>query len=90
MTPTSWSAERKRLYRQALHQTMLDRAKQQLSFDAEENWHGEDRPHHIKAYWESLTDTERAFERLQRTDAAIFMEFHERIMASIPKPHIAP
>lgn len=62
--------------------------KKQLFF--EDNWLGEDRPMDIKAYWANLTDTERAFERLERTDAAMYMEFVERLEKSIPKPHIAP
>lgn len=56
----------------------------------EDNWLGEERPMDIKAYWANLTDTERAFERLERTDAAMYMEFVERLEKSIPKPHIAP
>jgi len=83
-----WPLRRRQLYRQARHQVMLE--KQQLSFDADGNWVGEESPYDIKRYWENLTDTERAIERLQRTDAAVFMEFHERIMNSIPKPHVAP
>jgi hypothetical protein len=61
-----------------------------LSFDAENNWVGETRPSDIKTYWANLTDTERAFEILQRSDAAVFMEFHDRIINSIPKPPIQP
>lgn len=61
-----------------------------LSFDAENNWVGETRPSDIKIYWASLTDTERAFEIMQRSDAAVFMEFHDRILNSIPKPPIQP
>lgn len=79
-----WPLRKRQLYRQALHQAMRSRMTPDLSFDAEENWQGDARPMDIKTYWANLTDTERAFERLQRTDAAIFMEFHERIMASIP------
>ena len=69
---------------------MLSQGKQPLFYDEEQNWHGEARPMDIKTYWDNLTDTERAFERLQRSDAAVFMEYHEQIIASIPKPHIAP
>lgn len=56
----------------------------------EDNWLGDDRPDDIKSYWASLTETERAIQRLERTDAALYMEFHDRIMNSIPKPPIAP
>lgn len=91
MTQTNWSAERKRLYRQARHQVIIEMVvRQYSSFDADGNWVGEDRPHDIKQYWASLTDTERAFEILQNTDAALFMQFYERIERDIPKPHIAP
>ena len=61
-----------------------------LSFDAENNWQGETRPNDIKTYWESLSETERAFEILEGTEAAVFMAFHDRIMNSIPKPPIQP
>jgi hypothetical protein len=61
-----------------------------LSFDAEDNWQGETRPMDIKTYWASLSDTERAFEILEGTDAAIFMQYHDRIMNSIPKIPIKP
>ena len=90
MIQTSWSAERKRLYRQALHQAMRSRMTPDLSFDAEDNWQGDARPMDIKAYWASLSDTERAFEILEGTDAAIFMQYHDRIMNSIPKIPIKP
>lgn len=83
MTQTSiqrWNSHHKKLYRLA----------RQYLFDGEGNWVGDDRPQDIKAYWATLSDTERAFERLQRTDAAVFIEFVERIEKSIPKPHIAP
>lgn len=91
MTQTNWSVERKRLYRQARHQVIIEMVvRQYSSFDADGNWVAEDRPHDIKLYWASLTDTERAFEILQNTDAAQFMQFYESIEKSIPKPHIAP
>ena len=81
----NWPSRRRQLYRQARHQAMQSQMKQDLSFDAEGNWVGEESPYDIKRYWENLTDTERAFEKLQQSDAAVFMEFHERIMNSIPK-----
>nr|DAU83288.1 MAG TPA: hypothetical protein [Caudoviricetes sp.] len=61
-----------------------------LSFDADNNWLGEVRPKDLKAYWENLTETERAFEILEQTEAAVFMAFHDKIMNSIPKPPIQP
>jgi len=61
-----------------------------LSFDKEKNWTGDDRPNDIKKYWATLNDTERAFEIMQRSDAAVFMEFVERIERSIPKIPIKP
>lgn len=69
---------------------MRELAKQHLSYDADGNWVGEDRPNDIKAYWATLSDTERAFEILEGTDAALFMQFYENIERSIPKPPIAP
>ena len=60
-------------------------ARQYLSFDKEKNWTGDDRPRDIKAYWASLTDTERAFERLQNTDAAMYMAFYQQIQRSMPE-----
>jgi hypothetical protein len=65
-------------------------ARQYLSFDKEKNWTGDDRPMDIKAYWATLNDTERAFEILERTDAAVFMEFVERIERNVPKIPIKP
>lgn len=56
----------------------------------EDNWLGDDRPNDIKSYWASLTDTERAIQILERTDAALYMEFYEKINNSIPKPPIQP
>ena len=85
-----WPLRQRQLYRKALHQAMLSQDLQPLFFDEEQNWHGEERPANIKKYWQSLSDTERAFEILQGTDAAIFMQFHDRILNSIPKPPIAP
>jgi hypothetical protein len=56
-----------------------------LSFDAEDNWTDSDRPQDIKHYWAALTDTERAFERLQNTDAALYMAFYQQMMRDIPE-----
>lgn len=56
----------------------------------EENWLGEVRPQDIKQYWASLTDTERSIQKLEGTDAAVYMQFHDQLMNSIPKPPIAP
>lgn len=69
---------------------MMSQMKPVLSFDADNNWLGEVRPKDLKAYWESLSETERAFEILEQTEAAVFMAFHDKIMNSIPKPPIAP
>lgn len=65
-------------------------AKQYSPFDNENNVVGEGRPNDYKRYWASLTDTERAFETLANTDAAVFMAFWNKIEQSIPKPHVAP
>ena len=65
-------------------------ARQYLSFDKEKNWTGDDRPRDIKAYWATLSDIERAFEMIERTDAAVFMEFVERIERSMPKIPMGP
>ncbi len=85
-----WPYKYRVLYRQARHLAIRSQMKPVLSFDAENNWLGDVRPRDIKTYWASLTDTERAFEILERTEAAVFMEFHDRIMHSIPKPPIKP
>lgn len=91
MTPTSWSVEKRRLYKQARHQVIIEMVvRQSSSYDADGNWVAEDSPHDIKLYWANLTDTERAFEILQGTDAAQFMQFYESIERSIPKPPVAP
>ena len=85
-----WPYWQRRLYRQARHRVLIERAKQSLCFDQDNNWHGSERPRDIKAYWASLTDVERAFEILQQTDAAVFMKFVKDIEERMPKPHIAP
>lgn len=58
---------------------------QNSCFDPEQNWYGDDRPNDIKQYWAALNDTERAFERLQRTDAALYMEFVDQIRRTMPE-----
>lgn len=65
-------------------------AEQYSPYDSEHNVVGDSRPNDYKRYWAGLTDTERAFEILQNTDAAQFMAFWNKIENSIPKPHIAP
>lgn len=82
MIQTRWSAEHKRLYRQARHQVLTDA--QPLCFDQDHNWHGESRPGDLKRYWASLSDTERAIQILEGTDAALYIQFCERVQASIP------
>ena len=66
----------------------MTQQKKQSFFEG--NWLGEDRPTDIKQYWDSLTDTERAIQKLESTDAAVYMQFHDRLMNSIPKPPVAP
>lgn len=73
-----------------MERLILSQMKPVLSFDADNNWLGEVRPKDLKAYWENLTETERAFEILEQTEAAVFMAFHDKIMNSIPKPPIQP
>jgi hypothetical protein len=57
-------------------------SKKQSFFEG--NWLGEDSPSDIKQYWATLTDTERAIQILERTDAAVYMEFVDKINRSIP------
>jgi hypothetical protein len=91
MIQPSWSVERKRLYRQARHQVLLQMtAKQYSPFDAEGNVVSDERPGDFKRYWDSLSDTERAFEILQNTNAAQFIQFWNKVQDSIPKPPIEP
>ncbi len=91
MIPTNYSKKQRKLYRQARHQALLQMMVKQYSpFDADGNVVSETSPMDFKRYWASLTDTERAFEKLAQTDAAVFMDFHERVVNSIPKPPIAP
>jgi hypothetical protein len=63
-------------------------SKKQSFFEG--NWLGEERPSDIQAYWASLTDTERAFEKLEGTDAAVYIDFVDKINRSIPEQPIAP
>jgi hypothetical protein len=85
MIQTNWSKERKRLYRQARHQVLVSRMAEHYSpFDAEGNVVSDERPGDFKRHWAGLTETERAFEILERTDCAIYMEFYNRIKNSIP------
>jgi hypothetical protein len=91
MTPTNWSAKKRRLYRQARHQVLVSRMAQHYSpFDAEGNVVSDESPGDFKRYWNSLTETERAFEILSNTEAAMFIQFWNKIQDSIPKPPIAP
>ena len=83
MIQPKWSARHKRLYRAARHQALL--GIQPLSFDEDDNWYGDDRPDDIKRYWASLSDTERAIQILEGTDAALYMQFYNNIMSNIPQ-----
>lgn len=80
----SWSPSHRRLWRTARRQ-LLSQMTQDLSFDADGNWVGDPRPNDIKAYWEGLDETQRAFEKLQRTDAAVYMEFVDQIRRTMPE-----
>ena len=91
MIQPKWSKEQKRLYRQARHQVLVSRMAEQYSpFDADGNVVSDQRPGDFKRYWDSLTDTERAFQILENTEAAQFIQFWNRIQDSIPKPPIEP
>jgi uncharacterized protein YpiB (UPF0302 family) len=59
-------------------------------FDAEGNVVSDESPGDFKRYWDSLSDTERAFEILQNTNAAQFIQFWNKVQDSIPKPPIEP
>jgi uncharacterized protein YpiB (UPF0302 family) len=65
-------------------------AKQYSPFDAEGNVVSDESPGDFKRYWASLSDTERAFEILRNTEAAVFIQFWNKIQDSIPKPPIQP
>ncbi len=84
MTPTNFSKRQRKLYRQARHQVIQAMEKQYSPFDREGNVVGDERPQDFKTYWANLSDTERAFERLQRTDAAVYMEFCDLIRKTLP------
>ena len=91
MTPTNYSTKQKRLYRQARHQYLVQMmAKQYSPFDAEGNLVGDERPGDFKRYWDNLDDTERAFQILQNTELAVFIQFWNKIQASIPEPPVQP
>lgn len=85
MPADGWTHVKRRLYRKALHQRMREIVAHELSFDSEDNWTEGDRPRDIKRYWATLTDTERAFERLQGTDAALYMAFYEGLQRRLPE-----
>ena len=63
-------------------------SKKQLFFEG--NWLGEDSPRDIQQYWANLTDTERAVQKLERTDAALYIEFVDKLNRSIPELPIKP
>ena len=82
--PTNgWSSTQKQLWLQARRQ-VKSAMTQNSSFDAEGNWVGDERPNDIVNYWANLSETDRAFERLQRTDAAVYMEFVDLIRRTMP------
>lgn len=80
----SWLVSHRRLWRTARRQ-VLSQMTHDLSFDADGNWVGDPSPRDIKQYWEGLDDTQRAFEKLQRTDAAVYMEFVDQIRRTMPE-----
>jgi len=91
MTQTNYSIKQRQLYRQARRQALLQMtAKQYSPFDAEGNVVSDESPGDFKSYWDSLTDTERAFEILSNTEAAMFIQFWNKIQEGLPKPPIAP
>ena len=79
-----WPLTQRVLWRQPRAQ-VLSQMTPESSFDMDQNWFGDDRPNDIKKYWEGLDDTQRAFEKLQRTDAAIYMEFVDQIRRTMPE-----
>lgn len=79
-----WSVSHRRLWRTARRQ-VLSAMTQNSCFDADGNWVSDPSPRDIKAYWEGLDDTQRAFEKLQRTDAAVYMEFVDQIRRTMPE-----
>lgn len=87
MPVDGWTPATRRLYRKALHRRMQEIVARELSFDAEDNWTEGERPRDIKRYWATLTDTERAFERLQATEAALYMAFYEELQRRLPEGH---
>jgi hypothetical protein len=63
-------------------------SKKQSFFEG--NWLGEDRPSDIQQYWAGLDDTERSIQKLEGTDAALYMQFVDKINRSIPELPIKP
>lgn len=61
------------------------RLEQPSLFDPDGNWQGEERPGDLKRYWASLSDTERAVQILEGTDAALYIQFCQRIMSNLPE-----
>lgn len=62
-------------------------------FDAEGNVVGDDRPVNYRTYWAGLSDTERAFETLAGTDAALYMQMYmevARMQRRMIEPLIRP
>ena len=74
--------------RQIAETYCMMKEKKRLFFEG--NWLGEDRPSDIQQYWSNLTDTERAIQILERTDAALYMEFVDKLNRSIPELPIKP
>lgn len=63
-------------------------SKKQSFFEG--SWLGEDRPSDIQAYWATLDDTERSIQKLEGTDAALYMQFVDKLNRSIPEQPIKP
>lgn len=74
--------------RQIAETYCMIQSKKQLFFEG--NWLGEDSPRDIQQYWANLTDTERAVQKLERTDAALYIEFVDKLNRSIPELPIKP
>lgn len=63
-------------------------SKKQLFFEG--NWLGKDRPSDIQQYWASLDPTEQSIQKLEGTDAALYIEFVDKLNRSIPELPIKP
>jgi len=74
--------------RQIAETYRMIQSKKQLFFEG--NWVGEDRPSDIQQYWAGLDDTERAIQKIERTDAALYIEFVDKLNRSIPELPIKP